>query len=39
MKLIIVRHGQTNFNLERKLQGVTDNELNDNGKNQAEQNV
>ena len=37
MKLIIVRHGQTNFNLERKLQGVTDNELNDNGKNQAEQ--
>lgn len=35
MNIIIVRHGQTDFNLERKLQGITDNKLNDTGKEQA----
>lgn len=35
MNIIIVRHGQTDFNLERKLQGVTDNKLNETGKEQA----
>lgn len=35
MNIIIVRHGQTDFNLERKLQGITDNKLNETGKEQA----
>lgn len=35
MNIIIARHGQTDFNLERKLQGLTDNKLNETGKEQA----
>lgn len=35
MNITIVRHGQTNYNLERKLQGITDNLLNATGEQQA----
>lgn len=35
MNILIVRHGQTDYNKERKLQGWTDNPLNENGKQQA----
>lgn len=35
MKLFVVRHGQTDWNLERKLQGQVDTELNENGVKQA----
>lgn len=34
-KICLVRHGQTNWNLEKKLQGRTDNFLNETGKKQA----
>jgi broad specificity phosphatase PhoE len=37
MELILVRHGETPFNRERKVQGVTDIELNDTGLRQAHQ--
>lgn len=36
MKLLITRHGQTNWNIEGKIQGSVDNLLNDEGINQAE---
>lgn len=35
-RIIIVRHGETAYNVERRLQGWTDIELNDNGVIQAE---
>lgn len=35
MKLIIIRHGQTNWNIDRRYQGHSDNELNNNGILQA----
>jgi len=37
MELILVRHGETPFNRERKVQGITDMELNDSGLRQAHQ--
>ena len=36
MKIYVVRHGQTNWNLEGRIQGKTDIELNEEGKKQAE---
>jgi probable phosphoglycerate mutase len=35
MKLLLVRHGETMWNVQKKIQGSTDIELNQNGKNQA----
>ena len=35
MKLIVVRHGQTDWNKVRKLQGLTDIQLNENGRQVA----
>lgn len=35
MRLFVVRHGQTDWNLQRKIQGTTDIELNENGIRQA----
>ncbi len=37
MELILVRHGETPFNRERKVQGITDIELNETGLRQARQ--
>jgi broad specificity phosphatase PhoE len=37
MELILIRHGETHFNRERKVQGIIDMELNDNGLRQAHQ--
>jgi broad specificity phosphatase PhoE len=37
MELILVRHGETPWNRERKVQGITDMELNDTGRRQARQ--
>ncbi len=37
MKLYLVRHGQTDYNLKNLLQGSTDNPLNDTGRQQAHQ--
>ena len=31
MKLYVIRHGETTWNVERKLQGASDTELNKNG--------
>jgi len=36
MRIIIVRHGETNWNREGRVMGLSDLELNENGKNQAE---
>lgn len=35
MKLYLVRHGETDWNLDSKIQGRTDTPLNDNGRRQA----
>lgn len=35
LDLYLVRHGQTQWNLEKRLQGATDNALNDTGRRQA----
>lgn len=35
MKLYLIRHGETNFNSIRKVQGIMDNELNETGIKQA----
>lgn len=35
MKLILVRHGETDWNVAKKIQGVTDTDLNENGLRQA----
>jgi broad specificity phosphatase PhoE len=35
LDLYLVRHGQTDWNLEKRLQGATDNVLNDTGRRQA----
>ena len=35
MRLIVTRHGQTDWNLERRLQGWADNPINETGRNQA----
>ena len=37
MKILITRHGQTNWNVLGKIQGQTDIELNENGKKQAKE--
>ncbi len=37
MKLYLVRHGQTDYNLKNLLQGSTDNPLNETGRQQARQ--
>lgn len=37
MKLLVTRHGQTDWNIERKIQGAVDNPLNNEGINQAYQ--
>jgi 2,3-bisphosphoglycerate-dependent phosphoglycerate mutase len=37
MKLIIVRHGETDENVKRIIQGQTDNSLNENGRSQAKE--
>lgn len=36
LDLYLVRHGQTNWNLEKRLQGATDNALNETGRGQAQ---
>lgn len=35
MKLLVTRHGQTDWNLERRLQGWADNPINETGRKQA----
>lgn len=37
MKIYFVRHGETNWNAERRIQGQSDSRLNDNGQRQAEE--
>ena len=35
MKLLLTRHGETDWNLQRRIQGSTDTDLNENGRRQA----
>ena len=35
MKLLLTRHGETDWNLQRRIQGSTDTDLNENGRSQA----
>jgi len=37
MKILFVRHGQTNLNSPRRMQGISDEELNDTGIKQADE--
>ena len=37
MKLLLTRHGETDWNLQRRIQGSTDTELNETGRRQAMQ--
>ena len=37
MKLYLTRHGETDWNLQRRIQGSTDTDLNENGRRQAVQ--
>ena len=37
MRILITRHGQTDWNLEHKVQGKADIDLNETGKKQAEE--
>lgn len=37
MKIYLVRHGETDWNLENKIQGQTDTHLNENGRKQAQE--
>ena len=37
MKLLLTRHGETDWNLQRRIQGSTDTDLNENGRRQAMQ--
>lgn len=37
MKLILARHGETDWNVAKKIQGVTDTDLNENGRRQAKE--
>ena len=37
MKLLLTRHGETDWNLQRRIQGSTDTDLNENGRSQAMQ--
>ena len=37
MKLLLTRHGETDWNLQRRIQGSTDTDLNETGRRQAMQ--
>ena len=37
MRILITRHGQTDWNLQKKVQGRADISLNENGKNEAKE--
>ena len=37
MKILVTRHGQTDWNLDKKVQGKADIELNEKGRQQAEE--
>ena len=37
VRLYLVRHGETDWNIENKIQGRTDTELNEKGRQQAQE--